>query len=169
MAAIDLPRVAQRSCLCQFACQAIACQCVHKFGASRHDALHFGATPAFALSLKYVEQTYGFRGWQRRAGNRRFSFWAWYVAVGRVDMWRGSGRLGLSVAARFLWRCPRNLAVIPSPHPAHRTGRADFPHPALGQDFTPTPTPRCVLARSGVRDRSARKDARVDMSRPCVA
>src|SRR5215471_9351106 len=25
---------------------------------------------------------------------------------------------------------------LPFPHPAHRTGHADFPHPALGQDFT---------------------------------
>src|ERR1035441_6271207 len=27
--------------------------------------------------------------------------------------------------------------MTPFPHPAHRTGQADFPHPALGQDFTP--------------------------------
>src|SRR6266568_2534605 len=26
--------------------------------------------------------------------------------------------------------------IAPFPHPAHRTGQADFPHPALGQDFT---------------------------------
>jgi hypothetical protein len=26
--------------------------------------------------------------------------------------------------------------LAPFPHPAHRTGQADFPHPALGQDFT---------------------------------
>src|SRR5262245_1275308 len=25
----------------------------------------------------------------------------------------------------------------------HRTGHADFPHPALGQDVTPLPTARC--------------------------
>jgi len=43
----------------------------------------------------------------------------------------------LSVAAPFVWRCPSNLAVAPFPHPAHRTGHADLPHPALGQDFTP--------------------------------
>ena len=49
-----------------------------------------------------------------------------------------------------------------------RTGRADFPHPALGQDVTPSPTARCTHARSGVRDRNARRGARVDMSRPCV-
>jgi hypothetical protein len=28
--------------------------------------------------------------------------------------------------------------VTPFPHPAHRTGQADFPHPALGQDPTPS-------------------------------
>ncbi len=27
-------------------------------------------------------------------------------------------------------------AVTPFPHPARRTGHGDFPHPALGQDFT---------------------------------
>ena len=27
--------------------------------------------------------------------------------------------------------------MTPFPHPAHRTGHADLPHPALGQDFTP--------------------------------
>ena len=53
---------------------------------------------------------------------------------GRVEMWRGSSRFGLSVAAPFVWRCPSNLAITPFPHPAHRTGRADLPHPALGQD-----------------------------------
>ncbi|HUE87116.1 MAG TPA: transposase zinc-binding domain-containing protein, partial [Vicinamibacterales bacterium] len=47
-------------------------------------------------------------------------------------MWRGGSRSGLSVAAPFVWRCPSNLAVTPFPHPAHRTGHADLPHPALG-------------------------------------
>src|ERR1035437_8815922 len=28
--------------------------------------------------------------------------------------------------------------LTPFPHPSHRTGQADFPHPALGQDFTPS-------------------------------
>ncbi len=28
--------------------------------------------------------------------------------------------------------------MTPFPHPAHRTGHADLPHPALGQDFTPS-------------------------------
>src|SRR5277367_4432180 len=57
-------------------------------------------------------------------------------------MWRGGSRFGLSVAASFVLRCPSNLAVTPFPHPAHRTGHADCPHPALGQDLTPSPTIR---------------------------
>ena len=48
-----------------------------------------------------------------------------------VEMWRGGSRFGLSVAAPFVWRCPSNLAVAPFPHPAHRTGQADLPHPLL--------------------------------------
>ena len=42
--------------------------------------------------------------------------------------------LVLSVAAPFVWRCPSNQPITPFPHPAHRTGHADCPHPALGQD-----------------------------------
>ena len=43
----------------------------------------------------------------------------------------------ISVAASFDWRCLSGSTMAPFPHPAHRTGQADFPHPALGQDFTP--------------------------------
>ena len=53
-------------------------------------------------------------------------------------MWRGGRRFSLSVAASFVWRCPSNCTVTPFPHPAHRTGLADLPHPALGQDLTPS-------------------------------
>jgi len=88
---------------------------------------------------------------------------------GRVEMWRGGSRLNISVSAPFVWRCLSSSTVTPFPHPAHRTGQADFPHPALGQELTPSPTARCAQARSGVRARSARKDAGVDRSRPCVA
>ena len=68
-------------------------------------------------------------------------------AIGRVEMWRGGSRVGLSVAAPFVWRCPDNLAVAPFPHPAHRTGRADLPHPALGQDacFRPRKVALCLI------------------------
>src|SRR3979490_1743693 len=89
--------------------------------------------------------------------------------VCRVEMWRGGGRLNISVAASFVWRCLSGSALAPFPHPAHRTGRADFPPPALGQDFTPSPTARRAQAGTGVRAGSARKGARVDTLRPCVA
>src|SRR6266540_3814395 len=57
--------------------------------------------------------------------------------IGRVEMWRGGCRLNISVAASFVWRCLSDSAMAPFPHPAHRTGHADLPHPALGQDLTP--------------------------------
>src|SRR6202158_5091295 len=56
--------------------------------------------------------------------------------VGRVGMWRGGCRSNISVAAFFVWRCLTGSAMAPFPHPAHRTGHADLPHPALEQDFT---------------------------------
>src|SRR5271155_3598963 len=40
----------------------------------------------------------------------------------------------LSVADPFVSRCLSSPALLPFPHPAHRTGRADLPHPALGED-----------------------------------
>ena len=46
----------------------------------------------------------------------------------------------------------------------HRTGRADFPQPALGQDVTPSPTARRAQARSGERARSTRRGARPDLN-----
>ena len=87
----------------------------------------------------------------------------------RVEMWRGGGRSNISVSAPFVWRCLTGSAVAPFPHPAHRTGQADLPHPALGQDVTPSPTTGRAQAGSGVRARGARKDARVDKLRPFVA
>jgi hypothetical protein len=89
--------------------------------------------------------------------------------VGRVGVWRGCFRSSMSVAAPFVWRCLRSSTIAPFPHPSHRTGRADCPHPALGQDLTPSSTTRRAQAGSGVRARSARRGARVDSSRPLVA
>jgi hypothetical protein len=43
-------------------------------------------------------------------------------------MWRGGFRLHIAVAASFVWRCLSGVAVTPFPHPARRTGQADFPH-----------------------------------------
>jgi|HubBroStandDraft_4_1064222.scaffolds.fasta_scaffold90518_2 hypothetical protein len=54
--------------------------------------------------------------------------------LGRVEVWRGDVRLSMSVPAPFVWRCLSGSTIAPFPHPAHRTGQADFPHPALGQD-----------------------------------
>ena len=45
--------------------------------------------------------------------------------------------MNISVAASFVWRCLSGSTMTPFSHPAHRTGQADLPHPALGQDFTP--------------------------------
>ena len=53
---------------------------------------------------------------------------------GRVRMWRGGLRCGLSVSAPFVWRCLTSRTITPFPHPSHRTGHAELPHPALGQD-----------------------------------
>jgi len=62
-------------------------------------------------------------------------------------MWRGDGRSGIAVAAPFGWRCPMSQTLAPFPHPAHRTGHADLPHPALGQDSRLRP--RRAAADSG--------------------
>jgi hypothetical protein len=56
--------------------------------------------------------------------------------------------------------------VAPFPHPAHRTGHADLPHPALGQDLTPSVD---GTSCPSVGARSARRGARVDSSRPFAA
>jgi transposase len=72
------------------------------------------------------------------------------VPIGRVEMWRGGRRSGLSVAAPFVWRCPSNLAVAPFPHPPRRTGRADFPHPALFRRIKPSRSSGRVRTAAGV-------------------
>src|SRR6202035_5788665 len=82
------------------------------------------------------------------------------TGYGRVGMWRGGLRSTMSVAAPFVWRCLSGSAVTPFPHPAHRTQQADFPHCALGQDLTPSPTTGRGRAGSDVRARSTRRGAR---------
>ena len=91
------------------------------------------------------------------------------LPAGRVGVWRSGGRPNISVAAPFVWRCLIGSTMAPFPHPAHRTGHADFPHPALGQDITPSPTTGRDQAVLGVRAGSTRKGAGVDSSRLCVA
>jgi hypothetical protein len=45
-------------------------------------------------------------------------------------MWRGGFRLNIFICRPFVRRCLSGSTVTPFPHPAHRTGRADFSHPA---------------------------------------
>src|SRR6266851_437318 len=52
----------------------------------------------------------------------------WSRGVARWCRWN------LSVADPFVCRCLTSSTMLPFPHPAHRTGRADLPHPALGED-----------------------------------
>ncbi|RQU49164.1 hypothetical protein DF143_37205 [Burkholderia cenocepacia] len=60
------------------------------------------------------------------------------MPIGRVEMWRGGSRSGLSAAAPFVWRCQSNVTIAPFSHPADQTERADFPHPALFQNIKPS-------------------------------
>src|ERR1035438_1954869 len=55
-------------------------------------------------------------------------------------------RCGLSVAGPFVRRCLTSLTMLPFPHPAHRTGCADFPLPPLGERFTMSHTGDGVAA-----------------------
>src|SRR5215216_3779327 len=56
-------------------------------------------------------------------------------ANGRVEVWRGGFVSNISVSASFVWRCLSGSTMTPFPHPAYRTGHADFPHPALGHEL----------------------------------
>jgi hypothetical protein len=49
-------------------------------------------------------------------------------------------RCSLSVADPFVCRCLNSATMLPSSHLAHRTGRAERPHPALGESVTRSPT-----------------------------
>jgi hypothetical protein len=55
-------------------------------------------------------------------------------------------RFSLSVADSFVCRCLTSCTMLPSSHPAHRTGCADFPLPALGERVTMSPTGNCASA-----------------------
>jgi hypothetical protein len=125
-----------------------------------------GAMPAYGPEPEWRSLSGRIRSWGDSGHSGQT---AGRSVLGRVEMWRGCCRSNISVSAPFVWRCLSGSTMAPFPHPAHRTGQADFPHPALGQDLTPSPTARRARAPSGVRARSARKGARVDKSRPCVA
>jgi hypothetical protein len=52
---------------------------------------------------------------------------------GRVERWRGGLGFGIIPCRGFPVCVSLSTCRAPFPPPAHRTGRADFPHPALGQ------------------------------------
>jgi transposase len=59
---------------------------------------------------------YSLKSWQELTRNLQDGS----VPLGRVEMWRGGRRSGLSISAPFVWRCPNNLAIAPFPHPPRR-------------------------------------------------
>src|SRR5205807_7773126 len=102
-------------------------------------AVHAAAQPS-RLALRATRRA-------RRRGARR-------VLTGRVEMWRGGGRTVSTVTAPFVWRCRNRRSVTPFPHPAHRTGQADFPHPALGRGVMFTPTGSCAAPPAAAPDQA---------------
>ncbi len=60
-------------------------------------------------------------------------------------MWRGGGRVGLSVSAPFVWRCLNSRAIAPFPHPSHRTGLADLSGRSAIAGFHPHRSRRAAL------------------------
>src|SRR6266516_7054901 len=65
------------------------------------------------------------------------------IFISGVEVWRGGVGEAYPLADPFVCRCLTSLAVPLIPHPAHRTGRAERPHPALGERLTVTPTENC--------------------------
>src|SRR5450830_1486258 len=114
----------------------------------------------------YARKWWGWHIYAVRSGLDRACRYVSDYRIGNKPDRQGSN---ISVAASFVWRCLTGATMTPFPHPAHRTGHADLPHPALGQDITPSPTARRAQAGTGVRARSARRGARVDRSRLCGA
>jgi transposase len=86
------------------------------------------------------------------------------LPLGRVGHWRG-GRGGLANPGCFspFGRVSRSSGPSPPfPAPSHRTGRAAFPHPALGQEITPSLSTRRGGSPAACRGRAPRGDTRTD-------
>jgi hypothetical protein len=66
----------------------------------------------------------------------------------------------LSQVAHVEQRSADDSAGLLAVFQALRTGQANLSHPALGQDFTPSPTARRVQAQLSVRAQSTRRGAR---------
>jgi transposase len=84
---------------------------------------------------------------------------------GRVEKWRGRFRskFVFSVCPLFRLWVPQYLNHAPFPLPAHRTGRADFPHPALTQNFMPSRSTGRDSFQSVYRDQVSRRDTWLDI------
>ncbi len=67
--------------------------------------------------------------------------------VGRVERWRGGLGFGIILGRGFPGCVSIATCHAPFPPPAHRTGRAVFPHPALGQGFTFSHTRSCGVSQ----------------------
>ncbi len=79
-------------------------------------------------SRRCVKNPYlGYGGSSKRSGCP-----AGTTGFGRVGMWRGGGRIGLSVSSPFVWRCLTSRAMTPFPHPPGRRRRS----PASGSHRT---------------------------------
>src|SRR6516162_9956564 len=87
------------------------------------------------------------------------------VSLGRVEVWRGGSKPRRRNRAVLAVGAPL-AAPTPSPHPAHRTGRAHFAHPALGERFTRSPTESCRSAREAGPSQAPRAGSRRDTVAP---
>jgi transposase len=80
---------------------------------------------------------------------------------GRVDDWRGGGRtMGVAVSGCFRCAGASLHAMAPFPVAARRTGRADFPHPALIPAFMPSRSAGREEAPLVDTGRASRRDTR---------
>jgi hypothetical protein len=83
--------------------------------------------------LRGLGASNGARPLDSNGANRVYWDYLWSRGVARWFRW------SLSVADPFVCRCLTSSAMLPVPHLAHRTGRADLPHPALGEDSGKSP------------------------------
>ena len=98
---------------------------------ARMSPLYMDLTVSFSKSISVFHASLG--------ENARLARQAWnftqnavyFSPSGGVEMWRGGVRSVATVAAPFVWRCRNRGTVIPFPVAAHRTGRAELPHPAF--------------------------------------
>ena len=75
-------------------------------------------------------------------------------------------RCGLSVAGPFVRRCLTSHTMLPFPHPAHRTGWADFPLPALGEGCMVQSGNGKRVRSVFVKSRKSPRDTRIDCEIP---